>query len=119
MKKPTVYISGPVTGMPNNNFEGFALAEEKINAMGYVTLNPMEVCCEVNPKEFATANEYWDYCMRLCLITMLNDTNTMVVTLDGWEMSRGAVIEVDLARKLGMPVVHIVKFLEEGEHGND
>ena len=38
-----IYISGQISGMPNNNFEAFREAEENIAEKGHVAINPHTV----------------------------------------------------------------------------
>lgn len=115
MNKKTIYLSGPITGMPENNFREFALVEERLNAMGYNVINPHVICQNVNPKLFKNEEEYWQHCMRLCVAEMAAFADT-VLTLKGWEDSRGAKEEVGIARELGfITVEHIVAFLAKHE----
>jgi hypothetical protein len=114
--KKTIYLSGPITGMAENNFTAFAKVEEKLNALGHNVLNPHTICQDVNPKDFATEEHYWQYCMRLCVAAMSVDAD-MVLTLDGWEHSRGAKKEVNIARELGfIEVQSTVKFLAHAKN---
>jgi len=90
-----IYLSGPMTGLPNNNYPAFNEAARKLRAKGYRVLNP----AEIEPPEIPT----WKNYMREC-IKMLMSANA-VAMLPGWSQSRGASIEVDLALNLGMPAV--------------
>jgi hypothetical protein len=93
-----VYICGPITKNPNS-FRDFALAEEQINALGYKTINPHEICRHIDPNGFETPDDYWEACMRVCIqhIAICG----LIVTLPGWEESKGAKKEVAIARELG------------------
>lgn len=92
-----VYISGPITGMPDFNRKAFAEAESYIMSSGHDAINPHKV---------SPYREDWtwaDY-MRADLKAML-DCDTLYL-LPGWEASRGACTEVRLARELGMKIIH-------------
>lgn len=107
--RKTIYISGPISKMPNGNFHEFAAVEEKLNAMGHQTINPHTICKDINPNDFLTAKDFWNACMRQCLNIMCQKAQE-VVTLDGWEQSEGAQLEVYNARKLDIPVHSTVNF---------
>ena len=98
-----IYISGPMTGLPELNFPAFHAAAKKLRERGYEVCNPAENNEEGNPDM-----QWIDY-MRLD-IKMLMDCDG-VATLPGWANSAGAQIEVDLAHKLGFPVRSCAKWL--------
>jgi hypothetical protein len=91
-----LYISGPMTGMPELNFPAFHAAAKELRERGYEVCNPAEKNEEANPDM-----QWIDY-MRLD-IKMLMDCDG-VAYLPGWENSRGAKIEIELALSLGLPV---------------
>ena len=100
-----LYLSGPMTGLPELNFPAFHKAAAELRAMGYEVVNP----AELNP-DGATP---WAQCMRND-IKALCDCCT-VALLPGWEDSRGANIEARLALNLGMRVVEFETLLAEAE----
>lgn len=112
--KKTIYISGPISGRENNNFNEFAIVEEKLNALGHETINPHTICEHVKRSDFETDLDHWCACMRLCLSIMCQKAN-YVVTLKGWEQSRGATIEVGMARELCVPVESAVMYLHKNK----
>ena len=89
-----LYLSGPMTGLPDYNFPAFEQARDRIRMMGH------EVIC---PAEAGQVEgwEWRDYMKRDIL--MMLDAASLVV-LPGWEDSRGARLEVHLASALGMTV---------------
>jgi nucleoside 2-deoxyribosyltransferase len=89
-----VYISGPITGVENFE-EIFEQTEELLKADGFEVVNPVKVCCEMN-------NAKWIDYMRAD-ITALMECDCLYA-MEGWEKSKGASIEVNLARALGMRV---------------
>lgn len=93
MSQHTIYISGPMTGLPEFNKPAFFAAEEALQAMGFVVVNPA--------RNGLPDTAEWHQHMRAD-IKMLMDC-TAVAMLDGWWLSRGARLEQDIAKRLGMP----------------
>lgn len=89
-----LYVSGPMTGKPLLNFPAFNAAAEALRRAGYTVVNP----AELNPDTAAS----WRECMSVD-IKALVDCDA-VATLPDWEQSRGASLEVQIARGLGMEV---------------
>lgn len=102
---PIVYISGPMSGLPESNYPAFNAAAEKLRAMGYSVENPAE-----NPDPPCKS---WAGFMRLAIVQLMRCD--ILVLLPGWENSRGAVVENDLAVKIGMDVFDIEDFLKLGK----
>lgn len=87
-----VYLSGPISGYPDLNRAGFTAAHQALNAAGFSVINPLELSSSTD----------WNLCMRVDLaVLMVCDA---VATLDGWRHSRGSCMEVQLARRLDIPV---------------
>lgn len=99
--KTTAYISGPMTGHENYNFPAFFEAEEKLLKLGFDVVNP----ARLNPPKPNDVSEqdYWYVCMRRDIKALMNCDS--IIMLYGWEKSKGAVIERDLAMKMGMSVL--------------
>lgn len=93
-----VYLAGPMTGLPDFNRPAFHAAAAALRAQGYVVINPAEV--DLGPD--ATWSDY----MRIHLAEIARRV-TQVFVLPGWEGSRGAQLEVHVARSLGLPVVPV------------
>jgi hypothetical protein len=90
----TIYISGPMTGYPEFNYPAFHNAEQHLREIGYTV---------ISPHELEPAEKTWEAFMRVDIKALMDCHK--VVTLPGWENSRGARIEVNLAKELGMKVV--------------
>ncbi len=89
-----VYLSGPMTGYPLHNYPAFREAREQLRSEGFTVLCPAE----------AGEVEGWtweQYLRRDLILVCLADA---VVTLRGWADSRGACLEVHVARELNMPI---------------
>ena len=93
--KTKVYVSGPMTGIKNLNIEAFEIAEKRLLEIGYDVVNPHKVCENVEPKT-------WNACMRADIKALMDCDE--IYLLAGYSQSRGAMIERDLAKKLGMRV---------------
>jgi len=90
-----VYTSGPISGKPDLNRPAFEAAATALRAAGHEVVNPHEN--GVDP------GQPWEAHMRAD-IKLLMDCDT-VALLDDWADSRGACIEFDLAKRLGMRCV--------------
>jgi hypothetical protein len=88
-----VYLSGPMTGLPDLNFPAFQAAAARLRAEGLQVVNPAEI---------GAAGMSWEACMRAD-IKALCDCDAIVL-LPGWEASKGAHLELHLAHRLGMEV---------------
>ena len=93
-----VYLSGPMTGLPDFNRPAFHAAAAALRAQGHVVINPAEV--DLGP------DASWADYMRIHLAEIARRV-TRVFVLPGWESSRGAQLEVHVARALGLPVVPV------------
>lgn len=90
-----IYLSGPMTGLPDHNFPAFEAARLQLRAEGF------EVLC---PAEAGKVDGWaWEQYLRRDL-RMVLDAEAVIV-LPGWEKSRGARLETHVAEGLGMPVV--------------
>lgn len=95
-----LYISGPITGYPDNNIGAFLAAEERLLAAGYEVLNPHDL----GPQSGYQDGLRWSDYLKIDLIGILNQGVTGIATIPGWYKSPGAIFECDVARKLDLPV---------------
>jgi hypothetical protein len=91
-----IYISGPISGLPDGNRPAFAALAARLRADGHTVVNPHELFREV------AQPLTWEEYMRDDLTALL--TCTHLVLLPGWEQSRGARLEKYVAEHLGMSV---------------
>lgn len=98
-----LYIAGPMSSLPDNNYPAFHAAAAALRAAGHTVLNPAE-----NPRPADEANmtreQVWQYYMRLS-VKQIADVDG-VVMLHGWQRSDGATIEYDLAEDLQLYIFH-------------
>jgi hypothetical protein len=94
-----VYISGPISGLPDGNRDAFEGAAFQLRYHGFEAINPHEIGDAIpkHPEQISWA----DY-MRADLKAMM-DADALL-SLDGWAGSRGALLELDICRQLGIPV---------------
>lgn len=92
--KPVLYVSGPMSGRDDYNFPAFDRAAMRLRSAGYRVLNPADFG--------ADPRHTWADCLSRDLLVLGQAGG--VATLDGWEGSRGATLEVEFARKAGIPV---------------
>lgn len=89
-----IYISGPMTGIPESNFPAFHAEAERLRTLGYDVVNPAEI-------DHPDGSKYNDW-LRADLVQLL--TCDTIAVLDGWLNSNGAQLEVQLAHRIGMPI---------------
>ncbi|MDZ4212787.1 MAG: DUF4406 domain-containing protein [Methylotenera sp.] len=93
-----IYIAGAVTNKERTQvLAKFNSMEQKLKGLGFIPINPVNIVPEV-----AT----WHDAMRTC-IKALADCDGFV-KLEDWEESRGAMLEVTIARNLGLLEYNIV-----------
>lgn len=98
MKK--AYIAGPMRHWPEENFPAFHTAARSLRDLGLDVFNPAEGLPHGKP-----FSEY----MRQDLPELF--TCDLVVVLPEWECSRGAILEVSVARALDIPIYEIGSYL--------
>lgn len=94
MKIETAYISGKITGLEDLNVPKFEKAEARLIFMGFDTCNPHKLNHNHDKK--------WYSYMRVCLSEMFKCD--LVVALDDYNESRGALIEIWSAEWVNIPV---------------
>lgn len=98
--KPKLYISGPMTGIQNKNYSAFRSAAISLRKKGYKIVNPWELGQDNLSR--------WEDFIRRDLKAMLISCNG-IATLKGWKKSRGANLEIHIAKALKWPV-HSTKY---------
>lgn len=99
----TLYIAGPMSGLKNLNYPAFHHAAKELRAAGYTVLNPAE-----NPSP--CRNPSWEDWMRAAIALLIKADH--VATLDGFERSKGALVEIQLAHGLGMSYDPVQRHLD-------
>lgn len=87
-----VYIAGPMTGLPEFNFPAFHAMAATMRAEGWHVENPAE-------HGHVDGAEWADY-LRFDIGRL--STCEAIMLLPGWSRSRGARLEVHIAKEIGM-----------------
>lgn len=93
--KHVLYLSGPMTGIKNKNYNAFFAGALMLRSMNYTVINPWEL----GQDDCKT----WEEFLRRDVKAMMEFCNG-IATLPGWKKSKGASLEVYIAKKLGWPV---------------
>ena len=101
-----IFISGPMTGLPDFNFPRFNLVAKQLEDAGIDCVNPVDVCKKYkketvlsNPAKFQEMINEQQRLEREC---------DAILLLDGWSKSKGVRLELKTALELGMKI-----YLEE------
>lgn len=96
MEKDKVYISGAIAHYDmNERKEAFADAEQRLRGMGFSPVNPF---LNGLPDE-----AHWREHMRADIRLLLDCE--FIYMLQGWELSKGAKLELDVASSCGIKVL--------------
>lgn len=89
-----IYLSGPMAGLPLFNYPAFEYAAAALRRQGHTVVSPHEC-----------GSGTWEACMKRDIAAMMVcDT---IALLPGWRESRGAQIELGLARALGYTIRYV------------
>ena len=112
-----IYVAGPMTGYLDYNYPAFNAAAVALRSLGHHVENPAE------NEHLNDGTWGWSDYLRRALTQLL--TCDAIVLLPGWEQSKGAQIESDLAETLGIEPLLISEFFQgpraktADEKGND
>ena len=96
IKGKRVYLSGPITN--TKNYKGLFMFAEELAALG----DAEQI---YNPAAQIPASSSWEHAMAQCLSEITSyDT---IVMLPGWNDSRGARLELDVALACGIHAVNL------------
>lgn len=101
--KIKLYVSGPMTGLPNNNVLAFNKATKKLRKKGFKVVNPAEL-------DSGEPCRTWVACLRRDLKWLV--TCDMIATLPGWKKSKGATLEVHVGKQLSFPIHSVGYYLK-------
>jgi nucleoside 2-deoxyribosyltransferase len=89
-----LYLAGPMTGYENLNFPHFHAVTALLRGQGHEVINPAEVNADPKAK--------WEDCMKADIRELVMCDG--IALLDGWQKSRGAMLEHHIARALSLEV---------------
>ena len=104
--KRRVYLSGPMTGLPDLNFPAFNSYARRLRAAGYDVINP----AEINPD----GAKSWHACMRADLAALL--TCDALALMPGWQTSNGAHLEMHVAHRVGIEITFADALIDLARH---
>ena len=107
-KTTTVYLSGPMSGLPDNNFPTFHAAAHALRKIGYEVVNPAEFTTDVNGLDSDAA---WRKFMQEDIKALVDCQ--AIVMLPAWAESRGATLERHIAQGLSMRVMTLTDAILE------
>jgi hypothetical protein len=108
-----IYIAGPMSGIPQFNIPAFDEAAERLREAGYDAVSPAELddpetraaalASEDGEMKGALNGETWgDFLARD--VKLVADEIDAIALLPGWEGSRGAQLELHVARLCNLPI---------------
>lgn len=92
-----IYIAGPMTGLPDNNYPAFHEAAARLRHRAWHVENPAE-----NPAPHVDAACNWAAYMRMGVSQLM--TCHAIYLLPGWQKSKGACLEHLVAQQLGLVI---------------
>lgn len=102
----TVFIAGPMTGLPEYNYPLFHRVGERLEEYGFDVRSGAHDYCtggrkhKRTPPDPKNADDHGYYLRESLRELLLSD---VYLTLPGWEDSKGAQMEVQVAKAIGMP----------------
>lgn len=114
-----LYVAGPMSGYPEHNFPAFRTAAKILRSMGHDVTSPVEMdesdgFDATTAPNVAPGSEQWAAFLARDIKVVVDVEG--VVVIEGWEKSRGAALEVHVARELGKPVYRIAAFYSHPGH---
>lgn len=91
------YLSGPMTGHRDFNFPAFVAEARRLRSLGHEVVNPAEMDFPVDAP--------WHECMRADIAAMM--VCEAIAMMPGWHKSNGAMLEMHLAHRVGMPILFV------------
>ena len=114
-RTPTIYIAGKMRGIEDFNFPAFDRHHKLLENQGWKVVNPAELdrkygspsSCpmEYDPEINYDDREFMRVAMKRDCIAICDEC-TAIYMLAGWEDSRGANAEHQLAKSLGLTVYY-------------
>jgi hypothetical protein len=104
-KGRSIYIAGPMSGIPAFNFPAFDEAERILREFGWNPINPAEMDREIgfDPNRDTVDKAFLEAAMARDVAAITEEAEAMVM-LPGWERSTGAKAEKALADWKHIPV---------------
>jgi hypothetical protein len=91
-----VYIAGPMTGLPDFNHPAFHAAAARLRSLQFEVVSPAELHINLGKD--------WLFYVRAGIAALT--TCDSIYMLEGWDKSRGAQLEWDIASRLGLSIYY-------------
>lgn len=106
------YVAGAMSGIPEHNFPAFRKAAEILRSLGHEVTSPVEMdeadgFDEKTAADTTPGSKQWATFLARDVMVVADPALDAVVVIDGWENSRGAALEVHVARELGKPILQL------------
>jgi len=107
-----VYVAGPMRGLPDNNVRAFREAAETLRSRGLEVVSPVELDDEegFDHTSDELTEEHYNRFLARDIVRILSELFAAegqpldaLVMLPRWERSKGAALEVHIAREFGLP----------------
>lgn len=108
-----LYLSGPVTGIEDDNYDAFHAASVALNDAGFLSTMPHSLVLSGDSHEIAMLvciNSLTDFVWVHGEPLLFYDG---LALLPGWEQSEGAKLEKAVAEACGIPVKTVDEWIEE------
>lgn len=90
-----IYVAGAMSNLPDHGHPAFHAAADLLRSLGHEVVSPAE--------QGYPLDKPWAWYLRRDIPLLLECD--AVAVLDGWRVSRGARLEVHVARELGLAVL--------------
>lgn len=121
MENKVAFISGPISGFENGNFEFFKHSQIYLEKKGYIVMNPHETRKDIYNKWAKTIDyevKISEKTIELMWIDFIKDDikhlliADCVFVLENWESCKGSNLQLMIAQKLGIPIYYMKNLLE-------
>lgn len=102
-RNKAIFISGPMTGLPNYNFEKFNEVAAKLEKAGHKVVNPVKICKKYKQETVIKDKSAFDAMVAEQQKAEREECDSIIL-LDGWEKSRGVRLELKTALDLDFKI---------------
>lgn len=95
-----LYLSGPMTGLPEHNFKAFQEYATKLRTEGHTVIDPSE-------NDAGHVRQDRKYYLKTDILHLLTSDLDAVCVMPGWKDSKGATLEVMIAKEMEIPILDI------------
>ena len=104
MKRKTIYIAGPIRGLPDNNSSAFNEANDKLRTEGWHAIDPFDFTAALGGVNDVQSNPRLLRAVMDAELAAIPHLDTIYL-LRGWERSEGARAELKVAIENGKQIL--------------